>query len=87
MFLLFTCHMQQAPANHVSFSPLLISSLVLLTTPLLLLLFILPAELRGCRRPNHHHGADDLPEAAELGGAAELHVYLPSVGGVVRRQG
>lgn len=86
--------MQQAPANRVSFSPLLISSLVLLTTPLLLppsfpllLLFILPAELRGCRRQNHHHGADDLPEAAELCGAAELHVYLPSVGGVVRRQG
>lgn len=51
------------------------------------LAFLLPVELRGCRGQNHHHGADDLPQAPELSRAAELHLYLPSVGGVVRRQG
>lgn len=45
------------------------------------------AELRRRGGKLHQRGADDLPQAAELRRSAELHLYLPSVGGLVRLQG
>lgn len=54
---------------------------------LLIPFVFLPVELRWRGRKHHHHSADDLPEAAELRGTAELLLCLPSVRGLVRRQG
>lgn len=45
------------------------------------------AELRRRGGKLHQRSADDLPQAAELRRSAELHLYLPSVGGLVRLQG
>lgn len=53
------------------------------------LLSLMPsaAELRGRGGELHQRSADDLPQAAELRRSAELHLYLPSVGGLVWLQG
>lgn len=44
------------------------------------------AELRGLDGEQHQHGADELPEAPELLGPPELHLHVPPVHGLVRRQ-
>lgn len=70
------------PLIHMSFSSPL---LVFIFFPLFFFhIIFLPVDLCGCGRKRHQFSADDLPEAAELRSTAELHLYLPSVCGLVR---